>query len=173
MSPGPSIALKLLAGITSLALSVRGWHSPEMAVLGGALLLRAGFDLERRRSTNGPPIPRRRAPGPPPAGPAPPGGRAAWSEGADRVAAWARRDRGADPAQVHLDRDWLAAQGRRQATPGDVQVLAVHPSKIEGAPAGRSPCPAGSLPLTIPAPPAPRCHDASVGQAHLSDASTT
>jgi hypothetical protein len=113
MSPGPSIALKLLAGIASLALSVRGWHSPEMAVLGAGLFLRAGFDLERNRPTNGPPIPRRPAPGPPPAGPARSGGRAAWSEGAARVAAWTRRDRGADPAQVGLDRDWRAAQLQR------------------------------------------------------------
>jgi hypothetical protein len=110
MSPGPFITLKLLAGIAALAVSVRGWHSPEMAVLGGALFLRAGFDLERTRPSNGPPIPLRRAPGLPPAGPAPPGGRAAWSEGAARVAAWATRDRGADPAQVRRDRDWLAAQ---------------------------------------------------------------
>jgi hypothetical protein len=109
MRPGP-IALKLLAGITALALSVRGWHSPAMAVLGGALLLRAGFDLERNRPTNAPPIPLRPASALPPAGPARAGGRAAWSEGAYRVAAWARRDRGADPAQVRLDRDWLAAQ---------------------------------------------------------------
>ena len=57
MRPGPSIALKLLAGSASLALSVRGWHSPEMAVLGGALLLRAGFDLERKRPTTAPPTP--------------------------------------------------------------------------------------------------------------------
>ena len=106
--------LQLLAGITSLALSVRGWHSPELAVLGGALLLRAGFDLERKRPTNDPPIPLRLVPGPPAtAGPAPPGSRAAWSEGADRVAVWARRDRGTDPAQVGLDRDWLAAQRQR------------------------------------------------------------
>jgi hypothetical protein len=47
MRPGPSITLKLLAGITSLALSVRGWHSPAMAVLGAGLFLRVGFDLER------------------------------------------------------------------------------------------------------------------------------
>jgi hypothetical protein len=113
MRPGPSIALKLLAGICSLALSVRGWHSPEMAVLGAGLFLRAGFDLERRRPSNAPPIPLRPAPGPPPAGPARSGGRAAWSEGAARVAAWATRDRGADPAQVGLDRDWLAAQAER------------------------------------------------------------
>jgi hypothetical protein len=113
MSPEPSIALKLLAGIASLGLSVRGWHSPEMAVLGGALFLRAGFDLERRRTSNGPPIPRRPAPVLPPAGPARSGGRAAWSEGAYRVAAWANRDRGADPAQDRLDRDWLAAQRLR------------------------------------------------------------
>ena len=111
MRPGPSIGLKLLAGIAALALSVRGWHSPEMAVLGGALLLRAGFDLERKRPTNAPPIPLRHAPGPSPAaGPARSGGRAAWSEGAARVAAWATHDRGTDPAQVRLDRDWLAAQ---------------------------------------------------------------
>jgi hypothetical protein len=113
MSPGPSIALKLLAGICSLALSVRGWHSPEMAVLGAGLFLRAGFDLERNRPTNGPAIPRRPAPGPPPAGPARSGGRAAWSEGAARVAAWATGDRGADPAQVGWDRDWRAAQAER------------------------------------------------------------
>jgi hypothetical protein len=113
MSPGPSIALKLLAGISALALSVRGWHSPEMAVLGAGLFLRAGFDLERKRPSNDPPIPSRHAPVPPPAGPARSGGRAAWSEGADRVAAWATRDRGADPAQVRLDRDWRAAQLQR------------------------------------------------------------
>ena len=114
MRSGPSIALKLLAGIASLALSVRGWHSPEMAVLGGALLLRAGFDLERKRPTNDPPIPLRLVPGPPAtAGPAPPGSGAAWSEGAYRVAVWATRDRGADPAQVRLDRDWLAAHLQR------------------------------------------------------------
>ena len=112
MRPGPSIALKLLAGGTSLALSVRGWHSPELAVLGAALFLRAGFDLERKRPTNGL-IPLRPAPVLPPAGPAGSGGRAAWSEGAYRVAAWAIRDRGADPAQVGLDRDWLAAQRQR------------------------------------------------------------
>jgi hypothetical protein len=113
MSPGPFIALKLLAGIAALALSVRGWHSPEMAVLGGALFLRAGFDLERTRPTNAPPIPLRHAPGLPPAGPARSGGRAAWSEGAARVAAWAKRDRRSDPAQVRWDRDWLAAQAER------------------------------------------------------------
>jgi hypothetical protein len=106
----PFIALKLLAGIAALLLSVRGWHSPEMAVLGGALLLRAGFDLERKRPTTAPPIPLRRAPVPPSAGPARSGGRAAWSEGASRVAAWAKGDRRTDPAQVRLDRDWLAAQ---------------------------------------------------------------
>jgi hypothetical protein len=113
MSPRPSIALKLLAGSASLALSVCGWHSPEMAVLGAGLFLRAGFDLERNRPTNAPPILLRRAPVLPPAGPAPPGSRAASSEGAYRVAAWATRDRGADPAQVGLDRDWLAAQLQR------------------------------------------------------------
>jgi hypothetical protein len=114
MRPEPFIALKLLAGITSLALSVRGWHSPEMAVLGAGLFLRAGFDLERNRPTNGPPIPLRRAPGPSPqAGPARSGGRAAWSEGAARVAAWATHDRETDPAQVRLDRDWLSAQLQR------------------------------------------------------------
>jgi hypothetical protein len=81
-----------------------------MAVLGAALFLRAGFDLARKRPTNGPPIPLHLVPGPPAAaGPAPPGGRAAWSEGASRVAAWATRDRGAEPAQVRLDHDWLAA----------------------------------------------------------------
>jgi hypothetical protein len=110
MRPGPSVALQLVAGSTALALSVRGWHSPEMAVLGGALLLRVGFDLERKRPTKGPPIPLRHALVPPPAGPARSSGRAAWSEGAARVAAWARCDRGTDPAQVRLDRDWLAAQ---------------------------------------------------------------
>jgi hypothetical protein len=113
MRPGPSLALKLSAGIASLALSVRGWHSPELALLGGALLLRAGFDLERKRPTNVGPILRRPAPLPPPAGPAPPGGRGVWSEGASRVAAWARCDRRTDPAQVRLDRDWLAAQLQR------------------------------------------------------------
>jgi hypothetical protein len=110
MRPGPSITLQLLAGSTALALSVRGWHSPAMAVLGAGLFVRAGFDLERKRPTNRPPPPRRPAPLPPPAVPASPGGRAASSEGAARVAAWARCDRGADPAQVRLDRDWLAAQ---------------------------------------------------------------
>jgi hypothetical protein len=110
MRPGPSITLQLLAGIVSLALSVRGWHSPAMAVLGGALLLRAGFDLERQRPTNGPQIPLRPARVLPPAGPARAGGRTAWSQGPARVAAWAIRDRGADPAQVRLDRDWRAAQ---------------------------------------------------------------
>jgi hypothetical protein len=113
MRPGPSIALKLLAGITALALSVRGWHSPEMAVLGAGLFLRAGFDLDRRRPTNAPPIPLRRTPVLPPAGPARSGGRATSSEGAARVAAWAKRDRRTDPAQVRLDRDWLAAQAER------------------------------------------------------------
>jgi hypothetical protein len=111
--PGPSIALKLTAGIAALALSVRGWHSPEMAVLGAGLFLRAGFDLERKRPTNGHPPPLRPAPVLPPAWPARAGGRAAWSEGAYRVSAWATCDRGADPAQVRLDRDWLAAQLQR------------------------------------------------------------
>jgi hypothetical protein len=112
MRPGPWIALKLTAGIATLALSVSGWHSPEMAVAGGALLVRAGFDLARERPTKAPPNPRRPAPPPrrPPAGPARPGGRAAWSEGAARVAAWARGDRRTDPAQVRLDCDWHAAQ---------------------------------------------------------------
>ena len=113
MRPGPSIALLLAAGIAALALSVRGWHSQEMAVLGAALFLRAGFDLERKRPTNGPPIPLRLVPGPAQAGPARSGGRAASSEGASRVAAWATHDRGTDPAQVRLDRDWLAAQLQR------------------------------------------------------------
>jgi hypothetical protein len=113
MRPGPSIALKLLAGVAALALSVRGWHSPEMAVLGAALFLRAGFDLERRRPSNAPPIPLRPAPGLPRAGPARSGGRAAWSEGTYRVAAWATRDRDTDPAQVRWDRDWLATQLQR------------------------------------------------------------
>jgi hypothetical protein len=110
MRPGPSISLELLAGSAALALSVRGWHSPELAVLGAGLFLRAGFDLERRRPTTGPPIPLPPRSVSSPAGPARSGGRAAWSEGAARVAAWARRDRGADPAQVRWDRDWLAAQ---------------------------------------------------------------
>jgi hypothetical protein len=110
MRPGPSITLQLLAGSASLALSVRGWHSPELAILGAGLFVRAGFDLERKRPTK---IPLRHARVPPPAGPARSGGRAAWSEGASRVAAWATRDRGADPAQVRLDRDWLAAQHQR------------------------------------------------------------
>jgi hypothetical protein len=112
MSPGLSIALKLTAGIATLALSVHGWHSPELAVAGGALLLRAGFDLARTRPTKAPPIPRRPAPPPshPPAGPTRPGGRAAWPDGAARIAAWARGDRRTDPAQVRLDRDWRAAQ---------------------------------------------------------------
>jgi hypothetical protein len=115
MRPGLSIALKLTAGIATLALSVRGWHSPEMAVLGGALLVRVGFDLARERPTKAPPIPRRPAPPPshPPAGPARPGGGAAWPDGAARVAAWARGDRRTDPAQVRLDRDWHAAQPQR------------------------------------------------------------
>ena len=113
MSPGPSIALLLAGGIAELALSVRGWHSPAMAVLGAGLFVRAGFDLERKRPTKGPPIPLRPARVSPPAGPARSGGRAAWSEGAARVAAWARYDRGTDPAQVRLDRDWLAAQLQR------------------------------------------------------------
>jgi hypothetical protein len=111
MRPGPSITLTLLAGSTSLALSVRGWHSPELAVLGAGLFLRAGFDLERKRPPKAPPIPLRRVPLPPPASHARSGsGRAAWSEGAYRVAVWARCDRGTDPAQIRLDRDWLAAQ---------------------------------------------------------------
>jgi hypothetical protein len=110
MRPGPSIALELLAGGTALALSVGGWHSPQLAVLGAGLFLRAGFDLARTRPPNAPPIPLRHALVPPAAGPARSGGRAGWSEGAARVAAWARCDRGADPAQVRLDRDWLAAQ---------------------------------------------------------------
>jgi hypothetical protein len=110
MRPGPSIALRLLAGSASLALSVRGWHSPELAVLGAGLFVRAGFDLERQRPTNRPQIPRRPAPVLPPAGPARSGGRAAWSQGPARVAAWATRDRGTYPAQVRLDRDWRAAQ---------------------------------------------------------------
>jgi hypothetical protein len=113
MRPGPSIALLFVAGIAALALSVRGWHSPEMAVLGAGLFLRAGFDLERKRPTNGPPIPLRLVPGLPPASPARSGGRAASSEGAYRVAAWATRDRGTDPAQVRWDRDWPAAQAER------------------------------------------------------------
>jgi hypothetical protein len=113
MRPGPWIALKLTAGIAALGLSVCGWHSPEMAVAGGALLVRAGFDLARTRPPKAPPIPLRRTPLPPPAGAAPPGGRAGWSEGAWRVAAWATCDRGTDPAQVGLDRDWLAAQLQR------------------------------------------------------------
>jgi hypothetical protein len=110
MRPGASIALKLTAAIATLALSVHGWHSPEMAVAGGALLVRAGFDLARTRPTKAPPIPRRPTPLAPPAGPARPGGRAAWPDGAARVAAWARGDRRTDPAQVRLDRDWHAAQ---------------------------------------------------------------
>jgi hypothetical protein len=110
MRPGPWIVLKFTAGIASLALSVRGWHSPELAVAGGALLLRAGFDLARTRPPKAPPIPLRPVPRPPPAGPARSGGRAAWSDGAARVAAWASCDRRTDPAQVRLDRDWLAAQ---------------------------------------------------------------
>jgi hypothetical protein len=110
MRPGPAIALKLSAGITALALSVRGWHSPELTVTGGALLLRAGFDLARTRPTKALRIPLRPAPLAPPACRARPGGRAAWSEGASRVAAWARGDRRTDPAQVRLDRDWLAVQ---------------------------------------------------------------
>ena len=110
MRPGPSITLKLLAGIASLALSVRGWHSPELAVLGAGLFLRAGFDLERKRPGNGPPIPLRHALVLPPAGPAGSGDGGPWPEGAARVAAWATCDRATDPAQVHLDRDWLAAQ---------------------------------------------------------------
>jgi len=76
------IALLVGAGIAALALSVRGWHRPEMAVLGAGLFLRAGYDLGRRRPTNNPP-PRRPAPTPRPA----PNG---WSEGAARVAAWER-----------------------------------------------------------------------------------
>ena len=107
MRPGPSITLLLTAGIASLALSVRGWHSQELAVLGAALLLRAGFDLERKRPTKGPPMPLR--PVPPPAGPAPPGRRAAWSEGAARVAAWATRDRDTDPALHRAARRLKAA----------------------------------------------------------------
>ena len=110
MRPGPSIALKLLAGIAPLALSVRGWHSPELAVLGAGLFVRAGFDLERRRPTTARPIPLRHPRVLPPAGLTRSAGRAGWSEGPARVAAWARCDRGADPAQVRLDRDWLAAQ---------------------------------------------------------------
>ena len=113
MRPGPSITLKVIAGIAALALSVHGWHSSEMAVLGGALLLRAGFDLARTRPSKAPPIPLRRVPRPPPAGPGRSGGGAAWSDGASRVAAWARCDRRTDPAQVRLDRDWLAAQLQR------------------------------------------------------------
>jgi hypothetical protein len=113
MRPGPSIALLLVAGIAALVLSVRGWHSPAMAVLGAGLFLRAGFDLERKRPINGPPIPLRPGPGPPLAGPARSGGRAACSEGVYRVAAWATHGRGADPAQVRWDRDWLAAQLQR------------------------------------------------------------
>jgi hypothetical protein len=113
MRPGPSITLELLAGGASLALSVRGWHSPALAILGAGLFLRAGFDLERKRPINRPPIPHHHARVPPPAGPARSGGHAPWSEGAYRVAAWATRDRGADPAQVRLDRDWLAAQHQR------------------------------------------------------------
>jgi hypothetical protein len=117
MRPGPSITLELLAGSAALALLVRGWHSPELAILGAGLFVRAGFDLARRRPTNGPAIPPRPVPVPPPAaGPARSGGRAAWSQGPARVAAWARRDRGADPAQVRLDRDWLAASSSRQAS---------------------------------------------------------
>jgi hypothetical protein len=55
MRLGPWIALKLTAGIAALALSVRGWHSPELTVAGGALLLRTGFDLARTRPTKAPP----------------------------------------------------------------------------------------------------------------------
>jgi hypothetical protein len=127
MRPGPSIALKLTAGIAALALSVRGWHSPEMAVLGGALLLRAGFDFERKRPPKAPPIPLRRDPLPPPAGPAQSGGRAAWSDGASRVAAWARCDRRTDPAQVRLDRDWLAAQLQRTSASQATTTRRAHP----------------------------------------------
>jgi hypothetical protein len=43
MRPGPSITLELLAGSGSLALSVRGWHSPELAILGAGLFVRAGL----------------------------------------------------------------------------------------------------------------------------------
>jgi hypothetical protein len=133
MRPGPSIAPKLLAGSASLALSVRGWHSPEMAVLGAGLFVRAGFDLERRRPTNAPPL--RHALVPPPAGPAPAGGRAAWSEGAARVAAWARRDRDTDPAQVGLDRDWLAAQLQRtSATAAAAESAPTATSSRDGPP---------------------------------------
>jgi hypothetical protein len=57
MRLGPWIALKLTAGIAALALSVRGWHSPELTVAGGALLLRTGFDLARTRPTKAPPDP--------------------------------------------------------------------------------------------------------------------
>jgi hypothetical protein len=156
MSPGPSIALKLTAGIAALALSVRGWHSPEMAMLGGALLLRAGFDLARNRPTKAPPIPLRRASLPPPAGPARPGGRAAWSEGAARVAAWATRDRRSDPTQVRWDHDWLAAQLQpasatrgRQHEPGRPgnndpprsPPAAMRPGRIGPVPASRTPSP--------------------------------
>jgi hypothetical protein len=127
MRPGPSIALKLTAGIATLALSVHGWHSPEMAVAGGALLVRAGFDLARTRPTKAPPIPRRPAPPPshPPAGPARPGGRAARPDGAARVAAWARGDRrtdpGAGPPGLRLARRPAPADQRqrgRQRQPG-------------------------------------------------------
>jgi hypothetical protein len=146
MRPGPSIALKLLAGIAALALSVRGWHSPEMAVLGGGLFLRAGFDLERNRPTNGPPIPRRPTPVPPPAGPAPPS-RAAWSEGAARVAAWATRDRGADPAQVRLDRQWLAAQPQR--TSATAAAASGSPTPPSPSPqSSAAPAPSRSTPTT-------------------------
>jgi hypothetical protein len=136
MRPGPSIALELLAGIAALALSVRGWHSPELAVLGAGLFVRAGFDLERKRPTTAPPIPLHHPPVPPPAGPARSGGRAASSEGAARVAAWARCDRGTDPAQVRLDRDWLAAQ--LQPTSATAAASASPGGQGPGAPPGRS-----------------------------------
>jgi hypothetical protein len=48
MRPGPSITLQLLAGGASLALSVRGWHSPELAVLGAGLFVRAGLTWSAR-----------------------------------------------------------------------------------------------------------------------------
>jgi hypothetical protein len=53
------------------------------------------------------------------------------------------------------DRDQLLALRRPRAAFGEVQVLAVHPSEIEGEPAGRSPA-SQQLALTLPAPPSGR-----------------
>jgi hypothetical protein len=39
--------LLVVAGVVALVLSVRGWQSGNMALLGGACLLRAGWEIGR------------------------------------------------------------------------------------------------------------------------------